>query len=85
MGSDCIPLQSDVTSTNWRTPQQVELTAGHDADLQDDRVEFVVTASGGGFDGERGIVSVTILDDDAVSVPSARISATPTEINEGDS
>ena len=72
------PLSLTFTKQNWATPQHVELTAGHDYNFQDETEEFSVTASGGGFDGERGIVSATILDDDdpGLEVSPARVSVT---------
>ncbi|MXZ58492.1 MAG: hypothetical protein F4Z16_08425, partial [Rhodothermaceae bacterium] len=72
------PLSLTFTKDTWATPQHVELTAGHDYNFQDETEEFTVTASGGGFDGERGIVSVTILDDDdpGLVVSPARVSVT---------
>ena len=73
------PSSLTFTSENWKNPQDVELTAGHDSDFLDDSEEFVVTASGGGFDRERGIVSVAIFDDE---VPAIETNPTSVSVNE---
>ncbi|MXX92443.1 MAG: hypothetical protein F4Y63_03200, partial [Chloroflexi bacterium] len=76
------PSSLTFTKDTWNRPQQVELSAGHDADLEDDFEGFAVTASGGGFDRERGVVSVRIFDDDGVSVPVvAGIELVPSSLN----
>ena len=74
------PLSLTFTKENWYQWQGVELTAGHDADIADDMEEFTVTASGGGFDGERGSVSVRILDNEE---PGLRIYPIRVSVNEG--
>ena len=64
------PVSLTFTKADWDQWQDVELTAGHDADIVDDMEEFTVTASGIGFDRARESVSVTILDDEE---PALRI------------
>ena len=57
-----IPLT--FTSTNWQVPQMVTLTAAEDdTDYVNDRVELVLTASGGGYDTIH-TTDVTIIDND---------------------
>ncbi len=52
------------TANNWNVSQEVTLIAGHDDDFVNDSEEILLEASGGGYDLERGRVSVTIIDDD---------------------
>ena len=75
------PLSLTFTKENWDQWQDVELTAGHDSDFQDDTEEFTVTASGIGFDGKKETVSVTILDDEEprLLVRPIRVSVTEGE------
>ena len=74
------PSSLTFTSTNWDQGQDVRLTAGHDANIEDDMEEITVTASGGGFDGAKASVSVTILDDDE---PGLRIYPMRVSVTEG--
>ncbi len=53
------------TTTNWHIPQTVTLTAGEDDhDFNTDRVELLLTASGGGYDNVTHLTTVTITDND---------------------
>ncbi len=65
-GSDLVASPPSLTFTqqNWSQPQTVTVTAAHDNDLDDDEVVIAHTASGGGYDGVRETVAVTIDDDD---------------------
>ena len=69
-GSDLTLDQTSLTFTtdNWRIPQNVEVIAGHDDDVEDDKVTLTLRASGGGFNGVRDNVTVTIEDDDTASL-----------------
>ncbi len=68
------------TTSNWNTEQIVTLTAGHDSDFEDHTGILWMTASGGGYDHERGSVAWEIIDDDTpglriwgtVNVPEGR-------------
>ena len=58
------------TPTNWQIPQTVTLTAGEDDnDFTTDRVELMLTASGGGYDNVTHLTTVTITDNDERSRP----------------
>ncbi|MYJ21086.1 MAG: hypothetical protein F4100_10155, partial [Rhodothermaceae bacterium] len=74
------PSSLTFTTSDWNTPQTVSLSAGQDNDSANDFVAFSVAASGGGFDGEQGIVDVTILDDDD---PEIIVSPTEVSVQEG--
>ncbi len=63
------------TANNWNVSQEVTLIAGHDDNFVNDSEEIFLEASGGGYDLERGRVSVTIIDDD-----EPRLEITPTTI-----
>ncbi len=56
------------------------LTAGQDNDFENDTETLWMTASGGGFDRERGSVDVTTIDDDE---PALVVSSTSVTIDEG--
>ncbi len=58
------PSSLTFTSTDWNVWQSVEFTAQQDDDFQDDFERIVVAASGAGYDGEEGSITVTIVDDD---------------------
>ena len=75
------PSSLTFTRANWDQWQDVELTARHDNDFQDDTEELTVTANGIGFDGKKGKVSVTIIDDE---VPSLRVYPTRADVIEGE-
>ena len=58
------------TPTNWAIPQTVTLTAlEDDNDFNTDRVELLLTASGGGYDNVTHLTTVTITDNDERSRP----------------
>jgi len=53
------------TPTNWNSPQVVTLTAAEDdQDFEEDRVNLLLTASGGGYDNVTHRTRVTIADND---------------------
>ena len=52
-------------NTNWETLQPVTLIAGEDdEDYMDDRINLLITASGGNYDGVTHTAEVTIIDND---------------------
>ena len=69
-GSDLTldPTSLTFTTSNWDDTQEVKATAGHDDDVEDDKVTLTLRASGGGYNGVRDNVTVTIEDDDTASL-----------------
>ena len=56
--TDLIGLDKTVlmfTPTNWSVPQKVTVTAGEDADFEDDADRLILIASGGGYGGSGGV------------------------------
>ena len=74
------PASLTFTTGNWNTAQPVTVTAGQDADGNNDNPMLVHTASGGDYDAVTGTVSVTVMDDDT---PGARISTAMLAVAEG--
>ena len=61
------PSQLVFDEDNWSTPQNVTVTAAHDADANDDAagsVNILKSAEGGGYDGYTDLVIIPILDDE---------------------
>ena len=56
------------TTGNWNIVQEVSVTAADDDDVEDDVETLRLAASGGGYKGVRGNVTVTIEDDDTASL-----------------
>ena len=52
------------TTTNWSTPQTVDVSAGQDDDAVDDTVTLSHSASGGDYGSVTGDLLVTVADDD---------------------
>ncbi|WP_156013479.1 hypothetical protein [Thioalkalivibrio sp. HK1] len=52
------------TPENWNQPQEVLFMALDDADGADEESRLYLSASGGGYDGVRGQVPISIRDDD---------------------
>ena len=69
------------TTDNWNTAQTVTVTAADDADGADDSETLTHTATGGNYDGETAGLSVTVIDDETVSVV---LTPTTLEVDEGD-
>ena len=61
--------------------EESEFAAAHDPDDEDDQIRLIFEVPDFGVEGQ---IHVRIEDDDAVSIPLVRISATPTEVNEGE-
>ncbi len=64
------------TSTDWSTDQSVTVMADGDADAADEAGTLELLASGGGYDGQKGIVSVAVDDDE-----TARLVVAPSLLN----
>ncbi len=62
------PIALSFTPQNWSEPQTVTLTAGHDVDGTDDTLSILFIAVGGGYDGVRQSLPVTVRDDDVASL-----------------
>ncbi|MBF2755584.1 MAG: autotransporter outer membrane beta-barrel domain-containing protein [Gammaproteobacteria bacterium AqS3] len=69
------------TSDNWNTTQTVQCTVTErDVNHVDDLVRVLLTASGGGYSGETGSVTLNVLDlDEATAVTLTPSSLTVTE------
>ncbi len=65
------------TTANWETAQTVAVQAGEDADAEADEAALTHTASGGGFDGVTGVVTVAVADNDTLPAAPADFTATP--------
>ena len=69
------------TTGNWDTAQTVTVTAAHDFDGSDDTATLTHTATGGNYTGETADLSVTVDDDETVSVV---LSKSALNVDEGD-
>ena len=69
----------DFTPDNWHVPQVLNLIANRDDISQDDTVQVLHVASGGGYDGVSGIVTVTITETPTRNI---RLSVDPREVSE---
>ena len=67
------------TTSNWSTAQVVKVTAGDDSDGADDQVTLTHTAAGGDYGGVTASLSVTVDDDETVSVVLSKASVSVTE------
>ena len=75
------PASLTFTTANWNTAQTVTVTAGDDADLEDDRVTLTHSASGGGYDSQTlPNVAVRVRD----KGPEVQVSTDRIRIFEGD-
>ena len=66
-GTQLIPQRNMLvfTSLTWNTPQIVKLVASEDdTDFDDNIVNLVLTATGGGYDNVTHTVNITIVDND---------------------
>ncbi|MBF2753661.1 MAG: hypothetical protein ISN29_00115, partial [Gammaproteobacteria bacterium AqS3] len=68
------------TAGNWNTAQEIEVSAGDDADAIDDTATIKLTASGGGYRNITGSLTVTVNDDEE---PGLTLSVQSLEIGEG--
>ncbi|MBF2754168.1 MAG: hypothetical protein ISN29_02780, partial [Gammaproteobacteria bacterium AqS3] len=67
------------TAANWETPQPVKVSAADDDDAVNDTAMISLTASGGGYAGATGSVSVSVTEDDSAGLD---ISESSLAINE---
>ena len=67
------------TTTTWGTAQTVTVTAGQDTDGADDVVTLTHTAAGGNYAGETAELTVTVDDDETVSVVLSKTALSVTE------
>ena len=56
------------TSTDWNVEQSITVTALEDADVADESGTVELTASGAGYDGQSGSVTVTVEDDEVTEL-----------------
>ena len=73
------PSSLTFTSMNWDTEQAVTVTAVDDDDFSDASGRLWLSASGGGYDRERGSIFIEIIDDDA---PGLTVTPIPVEVTE---
>ena len=59
------------TPNNWNTPQEVEVTAHSNGPANDTVVTISHLASGGDYDGESALVTITIFDPPSVTIEDA--------------
>ncbi len=76
------PASLTFTSLDWNQENTVTLKAEQDDDFADHSETVWLTASGGGYDRERGSVDVEIIDDDT---PGLKVTSIPVEVKEGKS
>ena len=65
------------TTDDWSTAQTVTVTAGHDADIADDKETLAHSAEGGGYDDVSADLKFTVTDDDpalTIDAPSRPLS-----------
>ena len=69
------------TSGNWNDAQTVTVRASQDPDASNESARITVSATGGGYDGRSGRVSVAVTDDDeeALTLASDDLSVTEGE------
>ena len=68
------------TTSNWRSAQEVTVTAGNDANAADESVTLTHTTSGTHYAGLTGTVAVTVADNDRAGVSVTG----PAEVDESD-
>ena len=56
------PASLTFTTSNWRTPKTVTVSAAHDDDVADEQATLTHTVSGGGYDSITGADSITVAD-----------------------
>ena len=66
------PLALRFTTSNWNEPQTVRLSATDDPDGADKEETLRFTATGGGYTGVSGTLTVTVKDDDVASLVFSR-------------
>ena len=69
----------EFTASNWNTAQTVTVSAGQDADSEDDEETLTHTASGGSYASVTEDLPVTVDDDDAPGLTLSKASLNPSE------
>ena len=82
-GTDLTLDKSTLTFTTdtWNTAQTVKVTAAEDTDVADDSITLTHTGTGGNYTGETADLSVTVDDDETVSLV---LSESSLSVDEGD-
>ena len=74
------------STTNWKTPQTVRVSAAHDADTDDDSATITLRAASSDSDYDAALaaptVAVTVTDDDE-STPGLTVTPSSLEVDEG--
>ncbi len=73
------------TTANYRTAQMVTVSAAKDTDTDNESESIRLTARGGGYDGVSATVRVTVLDGGRPPIPTVRLVAARSTVNEGES
>ncbi len=71
------PASLSFDTSNYSAAQTVTVSGLDDFDSLDETAQVVVAASGGGYDGVSGQVTVTVIDDDMVPPPPTIDSVAP--------
>ena len=84
-GVGASPTRLTFTAANWSTAQTVTVTAAEDSNTASERVTLTHAASGGGYDGVSGDVTVSTIDNDTIipASPGLVFSRTSVAVNEG--
>ena len=81
-GAVTTPVSFSFTTGNWDQARTVTVGGVDDTDADDESVLVTHTASGGGYQGVRATVTVTVVDDESVGLVFSR---TALSVAEGDS
>ena len=75
-GSEIIPnpRRLSFTPLNWRQPQQINLSAQDDPDIDDEQINLTHTVTGGGYDGVNATLTIDLIDDDSVGLKITPVS-----------
>ncbi len=77
------PSPLTFSSDYWDVEQYVTVTAGHDTNTATEEIPVEYGASGGSYDAARGILTVSVVDDDATGVNILPLSLTIPEGEDG--
>ena len=78
------PSRLIFTTGTWSTPQEVEVTAGQDADAEPDSVVTLThAASGGGYNGVTGGTVTVTIDEDDIARKGVTVTPTALTVDEG--
>ena len=82
-GAVAVPASFVFTTGNWDQVRTVTVRGVDDGDTSDESVAVSHTASGGGYGGVSGTVTVSVADDDTVP-PGLELSRSSVDVGEGD-